>query len=290
MRDRGRVSEQQHLDNTCRDRLPFGAGWSVDRIGLAAFLLGALALPAASLPWLRYAAIPLAVAGAALAVFALVRGWPQQRSILVPAAGLAACLVCLVLACWSSLGRSGQGAAAQKDGQRVAPLRGGGPTKANVTALTSPWVDASRQAVLHGDVRVRVVGVAVQKVPIQDDSGRRRWSQQRALLVGVRLSNVGVSQAIRYAGWSAAVTADDSPTLRDHLGRTYPARTFAAGWTVVGQVRHAGLVPGKWTDDLLVFAAPPANVAFLRLTLPASAFGGTGLLQLELPRQMIVFR
>lgn len=43
----------------------------------------------------------------------------------------------------------------------------------------------------------------------------------------------------------------------------------------------------KSVSDVLVFETPIDTVEYLRLELPAQNFGGTGMLRLEIPKQMI---
>jgi hypothetical protein len=290
MRDQGvrpeQIGEVSHVAEPAEgpaDALPR----SVDGVGLAAFLLGGLALPVASLPFLSYLAGALAVVGAGLGVLGVVRGWNKPHRPYFAGIGLGACLLALLLAAWAGPRLSGHRAdSTDPDSPRTVRLHDGTPTQRNVTAVSGPWVDARHEAAQQGVVRVRVLGATVGTVPIRDEAGQKRWSPERVLALRVRLSNVGLDRVVRYVSWSAA----EGATVVDQLGRGYPARKFAPGWEVIGQVRRVGLIPGKWADDLLVFAPPARDVLFLRLTLPASAFGGKGVLRLEIPRQMIVFR
>jgi hypothetical protein len=46
--------------------------------------------------------------------------------------------------------------------------------------------------------------------------------------------------------------------------------------------------PGKFTEDTLFYETPLDNISYLHLELPASAFGGTGMLRLQIPKSMIM--
>jgi hypothetical protein len=164
-------------------------------------------------------------------------------------------------------------------------LRGSADERA-VANLTSTWIDASRAAAQQGVVRVRVLEAVVQAVPLVDGAGEQRWGE-RSLVLRLRLANVGADRLVRYVGWGVGA---DRAVLVDSLDRKYPVRDFGPGRSIVGQVRRAGVPGGKWANDVLVFAPPAAGVAFLRLSLPAAAFGGQGELRFELPARMIVFR
>src|SRR5262249_14798339 len=71
-----------------------------ERLGLASFLLGGLALPAASISWLSILAALLAGVGAILGALGLVQGWKQKGRLRFAPLGLAACLMGLLLALW----------------------------------------------------------------------------------------------------------------------------------------------------------------------------------------------
>jgi hypothetical protein len=259
----------------------------VDRAGLASLLIGGLALPAASLSWLCYPATALALVGGGLGIAGLVRACKRQARFLWPAVGLGACLLALLLAAWPD-SRS-KADTTDPDAPQVVRLYQKSPTERNITVSES-WVDASREAAQQSGVRVKVLGAMIQRVPLVDRQGRRLWSKERGLLVHLRISNMALDRPVQYGDWSAPATAGDQPALVDQLGRAYKSRTFGPDLTVIGKGRRTGLAPGKWTDDVLVFFPPPPDVVFLRLSLPASTFGGKGLVRLQVPRQMIVFR
>jgi hypothetical protein len=56
---------------------------------------------------------------------------------------------------------------------------------------------------------------------------------------------------------------------------------------VIGRVTQATLPPGKKVEDLLFFEGQPAGIEFLRLELPASAFGSSGVVRMQIPRSLI---
>jgi hypothetical protein len=69
----------------------------------------------------------------------------------------------------------------------------------------------------------------------------------------------------------------------------YPRLRLAPGVAIAGQVRSAvSLDPGKSLEDLLVFEPPLNEIRFLRLELPAAAFGDTGSLRFQIPMGMIL--
>jgi hypothetical protein len=256
------------------------------RLGLASFVLAGLALPTASLSWLALLAIPLAGLGAVLGVVGLVCACKDQGRASLSALGLAACLLGLLVGARSIRAwvPAGKDAGKKEDHeQRVVRLRG------PEAASRSGWPNAMREAVQKDGVRVRVVRVSTQAVPIEDRAGRRHWAE-RGLMLHVRVSNMAPDRMVHFAGWGLSGTEVEAITVVDDQGRPYSARTFEPGWAVLGRAGPVVLAGGKWVDDVLVFAPPSPDVAFLRLELPASAFGGTGWLRLEVPREMIAFR
>ena len=260
--------------------------WPSQRLGLASFVLGGLALPTASLSWLAFLAIPLAGLGAVLGVVGLVCARKDQGRTSLSALGLVACLLGLLVGAWSI--RAWVPAwkvAGKKEDKEQQVVRVRGPE----AAPRSGWPNAMREAVQKDGVRVRVVRASTQAVPIEDRAGGRRWAE-RGLMLHVRVSNMASDRVVRFAGWGLTGTQAETITVVDDQGRPYSARTFEPGWAVLGRPGSVVLAWGKWVDDVLVFAPPSPDVAFLRLTLPASAFGGTGRLRVEIPREMLEFR
>ncbi len=77
-------------------------------------------------------------------------------------------------------------------------------------------------------------------------------------------------------------------SLTDNFGNPYKRLSLDPGSQVPGQISSAtSIYPGKRLEDLLVFEPPIENLQFLRLELPAAAFGGTGTLRLQIPKTMI---
>jgi HEAT repeat protein len=150
------------------------------------------------------------------------------------------------------------------------------------------WVDASKQAIRLGDVRVRVTEVTIDHVRGKDGGGEF-VSSEKHLAVRVRLENLGDRRAITYDGWGTAGTAasDQVPRLHDDLGAACKRVTFGAGALATGQVESASVAPGASVQDLLLFEPPADATRPLRLELPARNFGGTGQVRFAIPREMV---
>jgi hypothetical protein len=109
-------------------------------------------------------------------------------------------------------------------------------------------------------------------------------------VIRLRLRNVGAGRRISYLGWGKLARDGLIITLRDNRGRSYPLRDFGPGAAPAGQVEGVSLLPGKYVDDLLVFEPPAFIPEYLRLELPASAFGGGGSVRWHIPRSMLLGR
>lgn len=148
------------------------------------------------------------------------------------------------------------------------------------------WVDAGKEGVQQGDVRVRLLSAAVRPIEVRGPDGSPRLSKEKYLVLRLRLQNLGFTRKVEFDSWAAPATAErPAPTLKDNQGKNYRLKP-APGATAPGRVP---LAPSKTVEDLLLFEAPPATVEYLRLELPAEAFGGSGPLRLQLPRALIAF-
>jgi hypothetical protein len=178
----------------------------------------------------------------------------------------------------------------------------------------APWVDASNGPIQHGDVRVQLTSVTLRNVRIRDVLGEESVSPTKNLTFGLLIENTSITRRIDFLGWSGAAAqtltlaelsagaggskpgGTDTPSapdrnaasLTDNLGRTYQRIGLYLGAQIPGQVRTpTALPPGKRLEDLLVFEPLLDKIEFLRLTLPAAAFGDTGVLRLHIPKAMI---
>jgi hypothetical protein len=271
--------------------------------GLASFLLGSFAFLAAAVLHVSWVTFLLGLVGLALGVVGCLLSSAGPRRLILPIAGTAvslpAVLVAAFLPHWLGLAPL-WGSPKPPDFTKDAAisLSGGGGLR-RATGREIVWVDASHDALVHGDVRLSVnkpvVVGPVNFVPVQG----KQSPSARGLVIGLRITNAGVARNVNYSNWGDSPRPQgnlflgpqqDGPVLRDNQGKAYAVKAFGAGWVVKGKAAAASIPPGKTLDDVLVFEAPPANIEFLRLELPASAVGAEGRLHIEIPRQMIEFR
>jgi hypothetical protein len=153
------------------------------------------------------------------------------------------------------------------------------PVREEPIVLDTPEpIDMSKYAIQQDDIRVRILSASVGPIPFKVKGTRR----ETALLLTVRLYHVGSQKTIHYQSWNRApiVVVDES-------GRRYPQYELPAGAEIEGQVASADLAPMGFVKDLLVFKPPPKPWTRLRLELPASSYGSSGTLHLEIPPEML---
>jgi hypothetical protein len=259
--------------------------------GLASFLLGCFAFLVGAVLHAGLATLALGLLGLLLGALGLCFSLVVPSRRILPAAGLAVSLPALLVPAfapsWLELSPLGARPRPANRGDAAMSLKGEGGLRRS-TEKETLWVDASRDALHHGDVRLRVSSAVVGPVAFEPQPGRSPPSE-RCLVIGLRLTNAGVLRKLTYTGWSGADPAQNPPVLSDAQGKTYAPRAFA-GWVVKGSAPSATIPPSKTHDDVLVFEAPPREAGGLRLELPASAVGAEGRLRMEIPKQMIILR
>src|SRR5262249_11118157 len=145
------------------------------------------------------------------------------------------------------------------------------------------WVDASKDSWRLDDVLVSVRSLKIDSVQLTGAQGKKMQTKEPYLQIWLRVTNAGFTRKIDFRGWNVSEPAD-VPSLTDSAGNLLPAKTFEGGWEPPGKLVQGSLFPGKWSDCLLVFAAPSPTSSDLRLELPGSAFGGSAPVRLLIPR------
>lgn len=151
------------------------------------------------------------------------------------------------------------------------------------------WVDAERFTARQGEVCIAVTLARVGRIPLAQFR-EEGTSKENLLAIDVRISNSGQTHKIDYRTWGHDgfdLLGSRSPQLHDNFKNRYRGISFGFGTEVVGQVKDEAIYPGKWLDDVLVFERPLENIQYLRLELPASAFGGKGAIRFQIPARLI---
>jgi hypothetical protein len=274
-------------------RINRGSSTFFHRRGLASLLLASAALLTASIPYLRMLALPLSGLGVVLSAVAMISALGsrdylarRKRGLALPLAGGVASLTVFLLTGFWLNQFSALFASLRKSPtfeQKTVPLR----TQANRSEsrhLEAGWVDASQEAVQFGDVRVKLVSATIGPAELKLPKGKKP-PKEKYLIVKVRVSNAGAERVVQFRSWyEAAVRGEQAAAvLQDNQGKTYPMKVFPPDVEVVGRVTQATLPPGKKVEDLLIFEWRPTQVEFLRLELPASVFGSSGAVRMQIP-------
>ncbi len=150
------------------------------------------------------------------------------------------------------------------------------------------WVDAASSAVLQGEVAVCVASAAIEGVELAGNTAQKSSASDN-LVIHLQVMLIGTSGKVDFASWGNSNFGDarNKPMLTDNSNQAYQLRSFDAGTQLPGHERSKGLYPKLYADDYLIFETPNRSADYLRLELPASAFGGMGILRFQIPKSMI---
>jgi len=253
----------------------------------AALCLGGVALLLDSWPDLSFLTKPLSGVGLVLGIVAsVVAAFKKQENRPLAIAVSALCLcVLLFVGSWPTLGGSPPASlwaiALRKEGL-LAPQR----------ITEDDWVDASVSAMKRESLQVEVASLRIGAVQLKSQ-GRQVLSGDKYLVIGLRITDEGiVFRQVPYERWAdlAESPSKNPPTLVDNLGRPYAQKSFDPPAKVLGRADLSILIPGRPVGEVLIFSVPPAGVEYLRLSLPAAAFGGMGEFRFQIPRNMLETR
>jgi hypothetical protein len=260
-------------------------------LGIASLVLGIIAIPVAIIPCFGFWSMPVSGVGLVLGVCGFIIVQVSKRgSVGFPIAGSAVSFVALAIAgLWllvcagiihsTKTGIDEFGKNMEKLAQKM---------EEQMKQDAADWVDASKDAALHGDVQVRVTSVTVGPVDLDLENGDVGKSITDNLIIRLIIRNTSPEgKDIDYKGWTAKAKLDrDAATLRDIGVFTYPPAILIR--PVKGQIRSThSIKPGESLEDVLVYHAPRENPKDLRLELPATAYGGIGTIKFRIPTAMI---
>jgi hypothetical protein len=302
-------------------RIALGLGIPSLILGMIAFLfswiplVGLLSMPLSGL------GLVLGIAGLVVAI--IQRG----RGMGFPIAGFAVSLVALVIGVFwlgllGAVFKGTETAVKQSGVQDIIAATGTGPSQEQDSVpprkpspeKETPWTDASKGGTQQGEIRVQLGGIVVRNVRIRDVLGEETVSPTKNLTIQVFIHNTSTTRKIDFQGWSGAgfnalaltdllggagqskanvtdtvaASGRNAASLKDNFDNPYKRVSLDLGAQIPGQVHAAtSIYPGESVEDLLVFEPPIDKIQFLRLELPAAAFGGTGNLRLQIPKGMI---
>jgi hypothetical protein len=281
---------------------PIAAAPAVERLppnylGLASFVLACFGVLGGTLSHNSMLALGLGLAALVLGIVGVVSPVPTNSRRILPIAGLLVSVPAVVVAAllpqWggmSPLWTRSRPAEASREAAIALYASRGAPRGARSAAKGETlWVDASKDALLHQDIRLRLRSAVVGPGDFEPLAGQKPPAET-CLVIGLRITNAGISRKVSYKGWGEPALGLARPVLRDDNGKSYAEKSFARGWQIKGRSAAATLAPGKSIDDVLVFEAPPQSVEYLRLELPGWAVSTGGSLRLQIPRDKVLFR
>ena len=274
--------------------------------GIAALVLGILACLTCWIPFVGMLSIPISVLGILFGVIGfLISAVGRRSGIGMPVAGTVVCIVAIMIAVASTGGTTAAITEVAREADRKAKatnqeavLSPGAATKPSHTATAKPaakepeqeaWASA-RNPVRQGDVELRIVRALIGRIRLRagfDDSETR--SKDDLFKIELELRNLSKSKKIEYQSWLGRDFAfgRDYATLKDNFGNGYKRIDFGFGTKIIGQTKSDSIYPGKTIRDVLVFEVPVETAEYLNIELPASNFGGQGMLRLRIPATMI---
>ncbi len=177
-----------------------------------------------------------------------------------------------------------------KDDAQTAPDPTGKPAGSSAAPGAGQWTDASTSSVQRGDVAVRITSAEIGRPRlVHRSSGMVARPRKDCLSVRLDLYNQDKSKKREYLSWNVQSQGAEISLVDDRNNR-YPMKSFRRyGLEIEGQVEggKGDLNPEEVTKDVLVFEKPAEGAAYLRLELPAAAFGEKGSLRFEIPISMV---
>jgi hypothetical protein len=278
-------------------------------LGIASMVLGVVALLFSFIPSIGLFSMPVSGLGLLLGLIggtvALCR---SGRGIGFPIAGSAINSMALVVAFFwlglasithSALEKSSkaidqsikeENATNQRidEGEKKPEVKSGSDAPVAPKVEEVEWADA-RKIVRQGDVLVAISSVTIDQVQLDSILGERSLSRDKLLVIRLRIGNAGQTRKIEYESWGDTSQLFDRhvPILKDNFNNNYRRMSFDLGTRVQEQLSSESIHPGMSVDDVLVFEQPLDRISYLRLELPASAFGGKGQLRFQIPNDVI---
>jgi hypothetical protein len=133
-------------------------------------------------------------------------------------------------------------------------------------------------AVETNTLRVRLTGVATERVRIVDIFGNVKDSREEQLVFTFEVRNVGTREVLTVRG--NPVFGDKLILLEDQEGDEIKAQSFGAGSRVEGALQDGDEIdPGDRDGHLEVFKVPGGDVERLELRVDLARFGDGGIVR-----------
>jgi hypothetical protein len=287
-------------------------------LGIASLVLGLIAFLICWVPFLGLLGLPLSILGAVLGGIGLIIAMFRKGSgIGFPIAGTCLSLFSILAVITitgatasvieevgkaiddsSQMARASQqtlvsaGSSDQSEASKAASVPAEAQSAAPEKSATARAWHNAQEPIHEADLQLRVTGVTIGQVALKDAIDRETKSQEKLLIVSLELTNVNATRKMNYTSWSGKTISfvRDYATMEDNFGNSYKRINFGFGTSPLGSVEDtASIYPKETITDVLVFEKPIDAVKFIRIEFPAENFGGTGMLRLEIPKEMIIF-
>jgi len=136
----------------------------------------------------------------------------------------------------------------------------------------------------NGHVRVALKTATVEKVTVVRPSvGVKRKTDKPYFKVVLAIQNLSPTEKLHYSGWGVSLDNHDHiATMKDNAGVEY--RQPESRDVIVGQFEKDSIEPNASLEEILVFHLPLSYAKYLKLSLPAQAVGGAGVLRIKIPQ------
>ena len=269
------------------ERMPSG-------FGISSFNFGILALLIAWVPFIGLLGIPLSIIGLLMGVVGIILSVKLKRTnIGFSVTGTSLSAVALILAIYSTtkattsitdglsnLFDTSQNASSIDESSAVNTE---GDRKKEIQ-----WQSALND-ITHDNINLRLTSCRIGTVALKDISGDQGVSKEKLLSLGISLTNLSETSKMTYQTWAGSgfSISKDHATVTDNFGNVYRRIDFGFSNDVIGSTKTGSIYPGKSLTDVLIFEKPIDRIENLRLELPASNFGGTGTVYVEIPKSLI---
>lgn len=129
----------------------------------------------------------------------------------------------------------------------------------------------------YKDIRVSIEEVKIDNVELVDVVGDAGTSENKHLIINLRISNHNKDKIVHFEGWGSNVRDflnDKKGWLKDNLDNGYKRINFGILDKPVGQVHESeSIYPEKVIEDMLIFQEPVVNAEYVLLHLPVKALG-----------------
>lgn len=256
----------------------------ISGFGVAALVLGIMAVIICWIPFIGLLGVPLAAIGLLLALIGVVVSLAGRRSSVgMPVAGGVVSMLAIVIA----FGMTGAAATSISESVAQAEQRRGATQTVRDPAPAVRWTPFG-ESVVTNDIEVTPAVAVIGHVPLRTPTGRT-VSSEKYLTIILAITNQSDVRLAEYRTWAGADYSlrRDYATLVDEHGNVYARMNFGLGNEPVARTSRRSMRPGESVADVLVFQRPVDAASVLRLEMPGGNIGGEEMIRFEIPVENI---